>query len=247
MASNRPGVRAVCGCCAAGVGNNCGSSRRWTCSAPAWRPPTPATRALAGRARSANGHDLVLSSGRPDWVSQQAPSGSVTGRICAVCAGSVWAGSLQVGEPCDGEPRVVRGGGRSSPGGETASRRRRAAAAARHRRPHGRGRPGGLLAVVLDEALEELVDVARLGQVPRGELVAQAGCGQALVALAGLVMGLPGLLVLGLSGLTRSCSALAACTCTTWPTDAGISRATSAADSAWSRTTPVSVLLPRPT
>src|SRR5450631_1740744 len=72
----------------------------------------------------------------------------------------------------------------------------------RHRRPHRRGRPGGLLAVSLDQALEELVDVAGLGQVARGELVAQLGLGLALVALAGLVMGLPGLLALGLAGLS---------------------------------------------
>jgi hypothetical protein len=47
------------------------------------------------------------------------------------------------------------------------------------------GRPGGLLAVCLDQALV-LVGVARLGQVPRGEMVAQLGLGQALVALAAL-------------------------------------------------------------
>jgi hypothetical protein len=76
------------------------------------------------------------------------------------------------------------------------------------------GRAGGLLAACLDQPLDELVDVARLGQVPLGELVAQLGLGQALLALAGLVMGLPGLLALG---------------------------TTPAADSAWSRTTPVSV------
>src|SRR5438034_548906 len=63
-------------------------------------------------------------------------------------------------------------------------------------------RPGSLLAVCLDQALGEVVDGARLGQVPLGEPVAQLGLGQALVALAGLVMGLPGLLALGLAGLT---------------------------------------------
>jgi len=48
------------------------------------------------------------------------------------------------------------------------------------------GRPGGLLAVCLDQAPGELAGVARLGQVPRGEMVAQLGLGQALVALAAL-------------------------------------------------------------
>ena len=54
--------------------------------------------------------------------------------------------------------------------------------------PVMQGGPGGLIAVCLDQALGELVHVARLGQAPLGELVAQLGLGQALVALAGLVI-----------------------------------------------------------
>src|SRR5437660_2395765 len=59
----------------------------------------------------------------------------------------------------------------------------------------------GLLAVCFDQALHELVDVARLGQLALVQQVAQLGLGQALVALAGLVMGVPGLLALGLASL----------------------------------------------
>ena len=62
-------------------------------------------------------------------------------------------------------------------------------------------RARGLLAVCLDQALHEFVDVARLGQVALVQLIAQLGLGQALVALAGLVVGVPGLLALGLAGL----------------------------------------------
>ena len=58
-----------------------------------------------------------------------------------------------------------------------------------------------LLAVYLGQALDELVEVARLGQVPFGQLAAQLGLGQVLVALAGLVMSPPGLLALGGAGL----------------------------------------------
>jgi hypothetical protein len=71
---------------------------------------------------------------------------------------------------------------------------------------------GGPAAYLLSASIRRLVSSSTLpvlGTSPLGELVAQLGLGQALVALAGLVMGLPG---------TRS-----------------------AADSAWSRTTPVSV------
>src|SRR3954465_9108983 len=75
--------------------------------------------------------------------------------------------------------------------------------------------PRGLLAVVrgvvLDEALDELVDGAGLGQAALAGLVGQLVLGQALVALTGLVVGLlalppldphglPGLLPLGLLG-----------------------------------------------
>src|SRR3954449_10817639 len=71
--------------------------------------------------------------------------------------------------------------------------------------------PRGLLAVVggvvLDEALDELVDGAGLGQAALAGLVGQLVLGQARVALTGLVVGLlalprglPGLLPLGLLG-----------------------------------------------
>src|SRR3954453_17926471 len=71
--------------------------------------------------------------------------------------------------------------------------------------------PRGLLAVVrgvvLDEALDELVDGAGLGQAALAGLVGQLVLGQALVALTGLVVGLlalprglPGLLPLSLLG-----------------------------------------------
>src|SRR3954451_7519375 len=60
--------------------------------------------------------------------------------------------------------------------------------------------PRGLLAVVrgvvLDEALDELIDGAGLGQAALAGLVGQLVLGQARVALAGLVMGLLGLLAL---------------------------------------------------
>src|SRR3954453_4797983 len=62
--------------------------------------------------------------------------------------------------------------------------------------------PRGLLAVlrgvVLDEAVDELVDGAGLGQAAPAGLVGQLVLGQARVALAGLVVGLLGLLPLGL-------------------------------------------------
>src|ERR1700733_15627644 len=62
---------------------------------------------------------------------------------------------------------------------------------------------GRLLAVVrLDEPLDELVDVARLGQATLGQQVAELGLGQALVALAGHRLSLPRLLTLDLGGLT---------------------------------------------
>src|SRR3982751_125528 len=75
--------------------------------------------------------------------------------------------------------------------------------------------PRGLLAVVrgvvLDEALDELVDGAGLGQAALAGLVGQLVLGQARVALTGLVVGLlalppldprglPGLLPRGLLG-----------------------------------------------
>jgi hypothetical protein len=83
-----------------------------------------------------------------------------------------------------------------------------------------------LLAVCLDQALDELVDVARLGQLPFGQLAAQLGLGQALVALAGPVMSLPGLPALG-EAASRACSFSACSAC---------SRAVRSADSARSRT-----------
>src|SRR3954447_21996654 len=65
--------------------------------------------------------------------------------------------------------------------------------------------PRGLLAVVrgvvLREALDELVDGAGLGQAALAGLVGQLVLGQARVALAGLVVGLLGLLPLGPRGL----------------------------------------------
>src|SRR5580704_12955161 len=69
------------------------------------------------------------------------------------------------------------------------------------RRLRAAGRAAWLLAVRLDQALHEFVDGARLGQVALVQQVAQLGLGQALIALAGLVMGVPGLLALGLAGL----------------------------------------------
>src|SRR5271170_4233318 len=71
------------------------------------------------------------------------------------------------------------------------------------RRLRAAGRAAWLLAVCLDQALHELVDGAGLGQVAVVQLVAQLGLGQALVALAGLVMGVLGLVALGLAGLTN--------------------------------------------
>src|SRR4051812_31343878 len=78
--------------------------------------------------------------------------------------------------------------------------------------------PRGLLAVVrgvvLDEALDELVDGAGLGQAALAGLVGQLVLGQALVALTGLVVGLlalprglPGLLPLGPSSAASRASA----------------------------------------
>src|SRR5260370_42040858 len=61
---------------------------------------------------------------------------------------------------------------------------------------------GRLPAVCLDEALDELVYVALLGQVPLSQQVAQFGLGQAFVALAGLFVSLPGEVALRLSDLT---------------------------------------------
>src|SRR3954451_1314964 len=65
--------------------------------------------------------------------------------------------------------------------------------------------PRGLLAVVrgvvLDEALDELVDGAGLGQAALAGLVGQLLLGQALVALTGLGVGLLALLPLDLRGL----------------------------------------------
>ena len=53
------------------------------------------------------------------------------------------------------------------------------------------GRGGLLPAVCLDQALDELVDGAGLGQVTLVQQVAQLGLGLALVALAGLLVSLP--------------------------------------------------------
>src|SRR5205823_6245519 len=60
---------------------------------------------------------------------------------------------------------------------------------------------GALPAVCLDETLDELIDVARLGQIPLGQQVAQLGLGQAVVAAAGPLVSPPGLRALGLAGL----------------------------------------------
>src|SRR3954471_20509099 len=65
----------------------------------------------------------------------------------------------------------------------------------------GNTSPRELLGVVLDEALDELIDGAGLGQAALAGLVGQLVLGQALVALAGLVVGLLGLLPLGPRGL----------------------------------------------
>src|SRR3954471_17403258 len=69
----------------------------------------------------------------------------------------------------------------------------------------GNTSPRGLLAVlrgvVLREALDELVDGAGLGQAALAGLVGQLVLGQARVALAGLVVGLLGLLPLDPRGL----------------------------------------------
>src|SRR3954447_5556122 len=65
--------------------------------------------------------------------------------------------------------------------------------------------PRGLLAVVrgvvLDEALDELVDGAGLGQAALAGLVGQLVLGEARVALTGLVVGLLALLPLGLGSV----------------------------------------------
>src|ERR1700753_1137126 len=58
-----------------------------------------------------------------------------------------------------------------------------------------------LLAVRLDEALDEVVDGAGVGEVALLELVAQLGLGLALVTLAGAVVGALSLLALDLAGL----------------------------------------------
>jgi hypothetical protein len=63
------------------------------------------------------------------------------------------------------------------------------------------GRGGLLLAVCLDQALDEFVDGAGLGQVTPVQQVAQLGLGLALVTLAGLLVSLPGLVTFGLTGL----------------------------------------------
>src|SRR3954468_24373885 len=65
----------------------------------------------------------------------------------------------------------------------------------------GNTSPRELLGVVLDEALDELIDGAGLGQAALAGLVGQLVLGQALVALAGLVVGLLALLPLGLGSV----------------------------------------------
>src|SRR5664279_3158144 len=68
---------------------------------------------------------------------------------------------------------------------------------------------GGLLAVGAHEPLDQVLDVARLGQATPGQLVGQFGLTQSFVRLAGLFLGLlgffplnaPGLAGLGLLGL----------------------------------------------
>src|SRR6476660_8082439 len=61
-----------------------------------------------------------------------------------------------------------------------------------------------LLAVGAHEALDEVLDVARLGQAPAGKLIRQLGLGQTLVGFAGLQLGLLGFFpldALGFAGL----------------------------------------------
>src|SRR6478735_8627970 len=61
-----------------------------------------------------------------------------------------------------------------------------------------------LLAVGADETLDEVPDVAGLGQPALGQLIRQLCLGQTLVCLAGLLLGLLGFLALdalGLAGL----------------------------------------------
>src|SRR4051812_12013389 len=106
-------------------------------------------------------------------------------------------------------PPVARSAAAPPAGGEGAAGRGAADGS------RGNTSPRGLLAVVrgvvLDEALDELVDGAGLGQAALAGLVGQLVLGQALVALTGLVVGLlallpldprglPGLLPLGLLG-----------------------------------------------
>src|ERR1700760_2989672 len=103
-----------------------------------------------------------------------------------------------------------------------------------------------LLAVCLDQALHELVDIARLGQVALVQQVAQLGLGQTLVALAGLVMGVPGCLralracsFSACSACSRAvCSALPACSCAKSRADSACSRTRPPTGSACSRTAP---------
>src|SRR4051794_4132595 len=66
---------------------------------------------------------------------------------------------------------------------------------------HGSAGPPGLLGVVGDQAVDELINGAGLGQVPLARLVGQLNLGEALVTLTGLVLGLLALLPLGLGSI----------------------------------------------
>src|SRR3954467_10685020 len=88
-------------------------------------------------------------------------------------------------------------------GGPTPQRlpRRREALRSWMSRDARRARCSGLLGVVLDQAGDELVDRAGLGQVALAGLVGELGLVQALVARTGVVLSLLVLEPLGLGGL----------------------------------------------
>src|SRR5271166_5659226 len=96
-------------------------------------------------------------------------SGSVTGRIRALCAGVPLGRAIAAGRRAlrPGTERGALWRAEARKGGETVRRRNRSSDCCDDT---GvlivAGRPGSLLAVCLDQALGELVDVARLGQVP---------------------------------------------------------------------------------
>ena len=83
-------------------------------------------------------------------------------------------------------------------GGETRTTPVRQRKAAWHRR---RRKRGGLLAVGAHEPLDQVLDVARLGQATLGQLIGQFGLTQSFVRLAGLFLGLLGFFPLNAPGL----------------------------------------------